>query len=194
MKMLRNILSWVVPILIAAALVFLVRTYGLEVVKVSGGSMEPNLADTERMIVVKPLPVKRLSVIVFDAYGEDPNAAKNTNYVKRVIGLPGDKVVSKNGYIYVNNRKIKQSFISKAERTTGTGNWTLSSLAKDHNWSYKGNAVPKGHYFVLGDHRSISEDGRAWGYVEADKIMGVVKVPFWQGTKEHRTNVNDLAS
>jgi len=99
MKTLRNILSWIVPIVVAAALVLLVRTYGVEVVKVSGGSMEPNLADTERMIVVKPLSVKRLSVIVFDAYGEDPNAAKNTNYVKRVIGMPGDKVVSKNGYI-----------------------------------------------------------------------------------------------
>ncbi|WP_125764370.1 signal peptidase I [Levilactobacillus mulengensis] len=194
MKVLRSVFSWIIPILIALILVVLVRTFLFEVVKVSGDSMEPNLVDKERMVVVKPLKLKRLSVIVFDAYGEDPAAAKNTNYVKRVIGLPGDKVVSQNGYIYVNNKKINQSFINQNERTTGTGDWTLSSLAQKGNWTYKGNRVPKGHYFVLGDHRSVSEDGRAWGYVSANKVMGVVKVPFWQGTTEHRTNVNSLAS
>ncbi|MFD1454305.1 signal peptidase I [Levilactobacillus lanxiensis] len=194
MKVLRSVFSWIIPILVALVLVVLVRTFLFEVVKVSGDSMEPNLVDQERMVVVKPLKLKRLSVIVFDAYGEDPAAAKNTNYVKRVIGLPGDKVVSQNGYIYVNNKKINQSFINQNERTTGTGDWTLSSLAQKGNWTYKGNRVPKGHYFVLGDHRSVSEDGRAWGYVSANKVMGVVKVPFWQGTTEHRTNVNSLAS
>ena len=194
MKVLRSVFSWIIPILVALILVVLVRTFLFEVVKVSGDSMEPNLVDKERMVVVKPLKLKRLSVIVFDAYGEDPAAAKNTNYVKRVIGLPGDKVVSQNGYIYVNNKKINQSFINQNERTTGTGDWTLSSLAQKGNWTYKGNRVPKGHYFVLGDHRSVSEDGRAWGYVSANKVMGVVKVPFWQGTESHRTNVNSLAS
>lgn len=194
MKVLRSVFSWIIPILVALVLVVLVRTFLFEVVKVSGDSMEPNLVDKERMVVVKPLKLKRLSVIVFDAYGEDPAAAKNTNYVKRVIGLPGDKVVSQNGYIYVNNKKINQSFINQNERTTGTGDWTLSSLAQKGNWTYKGNRVPKGHFFVLGDHRSVSEDGRAWGYVSANKVMGVVKVPFWQGTADHRTNVNSLAS
>ncbi|KRK96164.1 Signal peptidase I [Levilactobacillus acidifarinae DSM 19394] len=182
-----------VPIVVAVILVVLVRTYLFEVVRVSGDSMTPNLADKERMIVVKPLTVKQLSVIVFDAYGEDPNATPGTNYVKRVIGLPGDKVVSKNGYIYVNNRKINQSFISSTERTAGTGDWTLSELAKEHHWKYRGNAVPKGHYFVLGDHRSVSEDSRAWGYVDANKVMGVVKIPFWQTTVTYRHNVNALA-
>ena len=182
MKVLRNILSWVVPIVVAVVIVLLVRTYLFEVVKVSGGSMDPNLTTNERMVVIKPLKLKRLSVIVFDAYGEDPAAAPNTNYVKRVIGLPGDKVVSKNGYIYVNNQKINQPFISQA------------SLAKKNHWTYRGNTVPQGHYFVLGDHRSISEDSRAWGYVDANKVMGVVKVPFWTGTRQHRTNINTMAS
>lgn len=193
MKTLRSILSWVVPIAVAVILVVLVRSYLLEVVKVSGDSMTPNLADQERMLVVKPLSVKRLSVIVFDAHGEDPNAAPNTNYVKRVIGLPGDRIVSKNVTISINGHKLNQSFISASERTTGTGNWTLQSLAKQHHWAYKGKAVPKGHYFVLGDHRSVSEDSRAWGYVDANKVMGVVKIPFWQTTATYRHNINSLA-
>jgi len=130
MKTVRNILSWVLPIVVAVVVVILVRTYLFEVVKVSGDSMEPNLADQERMVVVKPLHVKRESVIVFDAYGEDPTAAKNTNYVKRVIGLPGDRVASVNGVLTVNGKKVDQSFISSEERTAGTGNWDLSYLGK----------------------------------------------------------------
>jgi len=193
MKTVRNILSWVLPIVVAVVVVILVRTYLFEVVKVSGDSMEPNLADQERMVVVKPLHVKRESVIVFDAYGEDPTAAKNTNYVKRVIGLPGDRVASLNGVLTVNGKKVDQSFISSEERTAGTGNWDLSYLAKPRNWAYKGNAVPKGHYFVLGDHRSVSEDSRAWGYVDAKKGMGIVKIPIWQSTATYRHNINGLA-
>lgn len=194
MKTIRSIFSWIIPIVVALVIVLLVRTYLFEVVKVSGDSMEPNLVNNERMLVVKPLSLKRLSVIVFDAYGEDPTASPNTNYVKRIIGLPGDKVTSRDGQIYVNGKAIKQSFISTAERTTGTGNWTLSSLAKQRNWQYQGNTVPKGHYFVLGDHRSVSEDSRAWGYVEAKKVIGVVKIPFWQSSATHRDNINALAN
>lgn len=193
MKALRNSLSWVVPILIAIVLVVLVRTYLFEVVRVSGDSMAPNLADQEHMAVIKPLAVKRLNVIVFDAYGEDPNATPGTNYVKRVIGLPGDTVSSQHGNLYVNHHKLNQSFINRSERTLGTGTWTLQQLAKKHHWREQGNVVPKGHYFVLGDHRSVSEDSRAWGYVKASKVMGVVKIPFWQSTATHRQRINDLA-
>jgi len=194
MRIARNFLGRVVPILIALVLVLLVRTYLFEIVKVSGGSMEPNLADQERMVVVKPLKIKRLSVIVFDAYGEDPNAQPGTNYVKRVIGLPGDQIASRNGNLYVNGHKLNQSFIDQSERAGGTGNWTLASLAQQHHWSTTTSVVPANHYFVLGDHRSVSEDGRAWGYVNANKVMGVVKVPFWQGTATHRENINSLAN
>ncbi|PTM24961.1 signal peptidase I [Lactobacillus sp. PFC-70] len=194
MKTFRNIMSWIVPILVALAAVFLIRTYLFEMVGVMGDSMQPNLENKERMMVIKPLQIKQNSVIVFDAYGEDPTAAKNTNYVKRVIGLPGDKVASHNGTLYINGKKVSQSYISEAERTSGTGNWTLSRLAKQRNWKYRGATVPKGKYFVLGDHRSVSEDSRYWGYVSAKKVMGVVKIPFWQSTKTYRTNVNSMAN
>lgn len=145
--------------------------------------------------MLKQAKVKHLSVIVFDAYGEDPSAKKGSDYVKRVIGLPGDSVSFKNNNIYVNNKKIDQSFISKSEATTGTGStsWTLSTLAKRYGWKTKGNVVPKGKYFVLGDHRSVSNDSRYWGYVDAKKVAGVVKVPFWTGTKTERTNINSLS-
>lgn len=134
MQRTKEIMSWIIPILIGLAIAGAIKAFVFTRVRVDGPSMEPNLTDQERVIAYKPAKVKHLSVIVFDAYGEDPSAKTHTNYVKRVIGLPGDRVVSKNGYIYVNNKKINQQFISKAEQTSGTGSWTLASLSKQNNW------------------------------------------------------------
>ncbi len=124
------------------------------------------------------------SVIVFDANGVDPQVATKTDYVKRVIGVPGDTVRSANGNIYVNGRKVNQNYINNTQRTSGTGNWTLKSISVQNNWLRDSGAtkVPKGQYFVLGDHRSVSNDGRYWGFVPKSKIDGVVKVPSWTGT------------
>ena len=104
----------------------------------------------------------------------------------------GDTVSSKNGNIYVNGKKINQDYISKSQRTTGTGNWTLRSISVQNSWLKNNGAtkVPKGEYFVLGDHRSVSNDGRYWGFVPKSKIDGVVKIPSWTGTKTTRENVN----
>ena len=194
MKAFKEIMSWIVPIVIGLAIALAIKSFVFTRVRVDGPSMQPNLQNNEKVFAWKMSKVKHLSVIVFDAYGEDPSAKAHTNYVKRVIGLPGDTVSSKNGYIYVNNKKIDQSFISKSERTSGTGNWTLKSLEKTQGWgSVKTGVVPKGKYFVLGDHRSVSNDSRYWGFVDKDKVVGVVKVPFWTSTKTRRANINDMA-
>ncbi|MCG4840806.1 signal peptidase I, partial [[Ruminococcus] torques] len=97
---------------------------------------------------------------------------------KRVIGLPGDTVEAKNGNLYVNGKKVDQSYISKSERSSGTGTWTLHSISQENSWVLHNGAykVPKGEYFVLGDHRSVSNDSRYWGFVPKSKIVGVVKV------------------
>ncbi|WP_203641528.1 signal peptidase I [Levilactobacillus andaensis] len=194
MKVLKEVMSWVIPIVIGLAIAFAIKAFVFTRVRVDGPSMEPNLQNDEKVVAFKQSKVKHLSVIVFDAHGEDPAAKTNTNYVKRVIGLPGDTVASKNGYIYVNNKKVKQSFISQSERTSGTGNWTLASLEKSNGWGNgKVTVVPKGKYFVLGDHRSVSNDSRYWGFVDKDKIVGVVKVPFWTSSKTRRANINNMA-
>ncbi|MGY5339425.1 signal peptidase I [Levilactobacillus spicheri] len=195
MQKTKEIMSWILPVLIGLAIALAIKAFVFTRVRVDGPSMEPNLMDAERILAFKPAKVKHLSVIVFDAYGEDPSAKTHTNYVKRVIGLPGDKVASKNGYIYVNNKKIKQSFISQTERTSGTGNWTLTTLAQQNGWGKgkKVTVVPKGKYFVLGDHRSVSNDSRYWGFVDQKKVLGVVKVPFWTSSKTKRHNVNSLS-
>jgi len=196
MKALKEVMSWIIPVIIGLAIAFAIKSFVFTRVRVDGPSMEPNLQNNEKVFAWKQASVKHLSVIVFDAHGEDPSAKPNTNYVKRVIGLPGDTVTSKNGYIYVNKKKINQGFISTSERTAGTGNWTLASLQKTQKWNDGKKittVVPKGKYFVLGDHRSVSNDSRYWGFVDKDKVLGVVKVPFWTSSKTRRANVNSLA-
>lgn len=198
LKNLKEILSWIVPVVIGLAIALALKQFVFTRVRVDGPSMEPNLNNNEKVFAWKMSKVKHLSVIVFDAHGEDPAAKPNTNYVKRVIGLPGDSVKSKNGYVYVNNKRIDQSFISTSERTSGTGNWTLAGLQRQNDWQGGNNGkiatvVPKGKYFVLGDHRSVSNDSRYWGFVDKDKVLGVVKVPFWASSKTKRVNINSLA-
>lgn len=192
MKSFRQVMSWVVPIVIGLLIALLIKQFFFQVVRVDGPSMQPNLQNNERVFCLKRSKIHRGSVVIFDANGVDPQVAVKTDYVKRVIGLPGDTVKSKNGNIYVNGKKIDQSYISTKQRNAGTGNWTLKSISVQNSWLKHNGAtkVPAGEYFVLGDHRSVSNDGRYWGFVPKSKIDGVVKVPSWTGTKVARQNVN----
>ncbi|WP_395319793.1 signal peptidase I [Fructilactobacillus frigidiflavus] len=209
MKTIKGILGWVLPVIIGLAIALLVKQFFFTVARVDGPSMEPNLINNERIMVWRQADIKRGSVVVFNAAGVDPQAAKNdglvkdilgtngTDYVKRVIAVPGDTVAFKDGAIYVNNHKIDQSYIGSDEQKTGSeynmqpGNWDLQSLSR--NWKQNQGAVkvPKGQYFVMGDHRSVSNDSRYWGFVPKDKIIGVVKTFPWDTTKQQRENIND---
>lgn len=202
-KILKEVLSWGLYV-IFLILAYLTFTHFVTTANVDGHSMDPNLHNGEKMLVLKQATVKRNSVIVFDANGEDPTANTTNYYVKRVIGIPGDKISYKDGKLYVNNKVSDQSYISKQELAVGTRyfddndkqikNWDIASLSKT-KWVYNQNqtVVPKGKYFVLGDNRSISNDSRYWGFVDKDKILGVVKLFPWSGTKTERHNINDLA-
>lgn len=190
----RFLRDWILPIVIGLLVALLVKTFLFQFVKVDGSSMQPNLQDSERVLVWKPMEVKRMSVIVFDAHGEDPAATEPVDYVKRVIGVPGDTISYKDGKLYVNDKLVPQKFIDEEQRTTGTGNWTLTSIANKYGWAKSPKKVPKDSYFVLGDHRSVSNDSRYWGFVKKSKVMGVVKVPFWSKNDQAKKNINKLAT
>jgi signal peptidase I, bacterial type len=197
MKALREIMSWIIPIVLGIAVAFAIKTYWFRFVRIDGTSMEPNLKNNEWVMVYNNDKIKRGSVIVFDAYGQDPEATAKKEYVKRVIGMPGDTVSAENGVIKVNNKVVDQSYIPDSEQkatniVNNVGNWSsLAALGSKMDWQRKISVtVPKGQYFVLGDHRSVSNDSRYWGFVTKDSVMGVVKVPFW-GSKSAQTNIND---
>lgn len=173
----------VVPIATGLAIAALVITFVFQIVKVDGTSMYPNLQNNEHVFVWKLGKVREDSVIVFDAYGVDknnPNVQKNTKYVKRVIGMPGDKIEYKNnGDLYVNGKYQPQGYISKEERTSGTLTLLLPEAKGVTLGTGKTFTVPNDSYFVLGDNRSDSNDSRYYGFVPKDKVIGIAKAPFW---------------
>ncbi len=129
-------------------------------VRVDGSSMEPTLNNGE-FILVNKLAYKigkpdRGDVIVF-YFPRDPNQ----EYIKRLVGLPGDVIRVGNGSVYVNGQKINEPYI--AADPAYTGEWT----------------VPLGHYFVLGDNRNNSYDSHNWGPVPADYVIGKATFVYW---------------
>ncbi|UQS84733.1 signal peptidase I [Apilactobacillus apisilvae] len=201
-KYVKEIFSTVIYILIIAVIYFVIQHF-FAMVTIDGDSMDPNLHNKERVYVTKQSKIRKNSVIVFDAHGEDPSRTVKTDYVKRVIGMPGDKIVFKDHQLYVNDKAIKQNYINKQQQQQGSEyklgsdvlkDWDIPTLSKTR-WVYNKTAtvVPKGEYFVMGDNRAISNDSRYWGFVKQDKILGVVHTfPFTtNSTASH--NINDLA-
>jgi len=184
--MIRFLKDWIIPIIIGSLIAFLIQTF-FGIANVNGHSMDPNLQNEERLIIAKKATIKRFDIIVFNAKDVDPNDKDNLSYVKRVIGLPGDKLTYlANGDLKINNKIIKQSFISKKAKTTDTltlvnadypNGFDLKTISEQQNWTkpMTSNKIPKGYYFVMGDNRKISNDGRYWGLVPKNKIMGVAK-------------------
>ncbi|MCM0582440.1 signal peptidase I [Weissella diestrammenae] len=197
MKAFKEVMSWIIPIVLGLIIAFAIREFWFTIVRVDGTSMEPNLVNNERVLVLRTDKVHRGSVVVFDAKGSDPEVTESKDYVKRVIALPGDTVSANNGVIKVNGKTVDQSFIPSSEQkatnaVNNVGNWdSLAELGQHMSWVKNNQSVkvPKGYYFVLGDHRSVSNDSRYWGFVPKNKLVGVVKVGFWTD-KDKKVAIN----
>ncbi|CAH1855134.1 signal peptidase I [Convivina intestini] len=191
--MVKNFLKgWggtILCMVIAVSAIWLLNAFVFSTVSISGTSMEPNLLNQQRVGVNHLATLKRGDAVVFDARQEDPRfkTGNSPYYVKRIIGIPGDTVEYRSGNLYVNNKKVNQDYISNDEKTQGTegdfgATWNLKTLSTTGLWQAKDqnkSTVPSGEYFVMGDHRSVSNDGRYFGFVDRNHIMGKVVVPFW---------------
>ncbi|MBJ7693290.1 signal peptidase I [Weissella confusa] len=179
----RNFLSGLWPIVVGLTIGLIRVNFVASPVTISGDSMQPNLQNNQIVMVNKQGEIKRGEVVVFNAYGVDPNATTpDEKYIKRIIGVPGDTVSDVNGVLRVNGKVVDQSFISENEQVATNnrvGDWTsLAELGQSQNWQGPiSGKVPAGYYFVLGDHRSISNDSRYWGFVPKNKISGTVWAP-----------------
>lgn len=164
--------KWLIEMIVLAVLLFagvqLIFHYVLAKDVVSGPSMETSFNDGDRLITYRLGKVKRGSVVVLDAPDEP-----GTLYIKRVIGLPGDTVEAKNNTLYVNGKKVNESYLS--EYQTGqdfTETFSLKSL-------FDVNKVPADSYFVMGDNRPVSKDSRRIGFIKKSAIKGVVRLRYW---------------
>ncbi len=147
-------------ILLTLVIFFLIR-FAVENYRVEGQSMEPNFHNTEYLLVNK-LSYKvghpqRNDVIIFHFPLDETK-----NYIKRVIGLPGEKVEIRNGQVYINDVLVPEEYpIAHA------------------TYSYGPTVVPPDEYFVLGDNRPESSDSHFWGFVPMRDIVGKAWISYW---------------
>lgn len=181
MSIMQKIFSYLVDgaqtIIIAAIAFFIVYVFLLRPYQVSGASMVPNFHDKEHVltsiITLRFEKPKRGDVIVFQAPNQEKEEFKK-DFIKRVIGLPGDIVFINDGFVYVNGKKLDETAYLKEEVKTYAG-----SFMKEGDPV----TVPQGHYIVLGDNRPFSSDSREWGFIKEEEIVGksfFVYLPFNQ--------------
>ncbi len=164
-KILWSFLEVVETLVIAVVAVFLVRNFIAQPFLVSGSSMEPSFSDGNYLLIdeltYRFRPPERGEVVVF-RYPLDRRAF----YIKRVIGLPGERVVIENGEVSVmkdgEELDLKEAYLP-VDVTRGSFDVTLSGS----------------EYFVMGDNRNFSFDSRSWGSLSGEDIVGVVRFRLW---------------
>jgi len=167
----RSAVAWVRDLTFSVLIAVVLIVFIYQPVKVEGTSMEPSLTDQERIFINKFTyelglgQIERGDTVVF-WYPGDPTKS----YIKRVIGLPGDRIRIESGQVFVNDRPLAEDYVPAEFRDTMS--WPLDARGQDRT-------VPRGEYFVLGDHRSQSSDSRAWGYVPREKIYGKAVFVYW---------------
>ncbi len=161
----RSAFAWVRDLAFSVVLAIVLIVFIYQPVKVEGTSMMPALTDQERIFINKFIyrfgigEIERGDLVVF-WFPRDPSKS----YIKRVIGLPGDHVEIRHGTVLVNGRPLAEDYVPEEYR--------------DHQ-SYPPEVVPPDNYFVLGDHRSSSNDSRSWGPVERRFIYGKAVFVYW---------------
>ncbi len=133
----------------------------------------PTLQDGNKLVVNKiGYQIGELhpfDVIVF-------HANKEEDYVKRIIGLPGDKIEYRDDYLYINGEKHEEPYLEKYRKEAFggrfTGDFTLYELTGSER-------VPEGKLFVLGDNRLGSRDSREFGFISIDEVVGKVNLRYW---------------
>lgn len=155
MKYIKELLPYIIVIIV----VILIRTFIVTPVRVNGHSMDPNLKNKEILLLKKyDHTYERFDIVVFNY--------KKEHLIKRVIGLPGDRVYYKDNKLFVNDKYIEEKFLPKSAKTY---DYVLEE------------EIPDGYYFVMGDNRTNSSDSRMIGLISEKDIEGTsdfVLFPF----------------
>ena len=154
---------------IAGAIFVIIYAFLFRPFQVNGQSMFPNFHDGQyvltNLIGLRLGGIERGDVVVFHAPEED-----DKDFIKRVIGLPGDSVAIKEGYVYVNNEKLDETTYLPTNLKTNSGQFMKEGEAQ---------IVPEGQYLVFGDNRDFSKDSREFGFITRDSIIGKSFIIYW---------------
>ena len=155
-------------VVFAIAIFLFIYLLVLQPHKIKGDSMQPNYPDGKFLLTDKLSyrfgQPKRGDVVVFEAPG-----AQGEEYIKRIIGLPGEKVSVKSGSVFIDGQKLNESYLNN-------NLYTSPGTFLSENQEVK---VPDDNFFVLGDNRSASSDSRAWGFIHKTKITGRAWIIYW---------------
>ena len=157
----KGILREIVETAVWTLVIFFLVRLAVQNFRIEMQSMEPNLHEGQSIIVSKLVyylhPPERGDIIVFHA-----PSSPGKDYIKRVIGLPGEEVEIREGQVYINGARLEETYITKP----GTRSWGPE-------------VVGEAEYFVLGDNRNNSNDSRNWGMLDGDAIVGKAWLSYW---------------
>jgi len=148
---------------LAIVILFIIVIFLAQPVRVEGTSMEPQLGDQERVFINKfsyrIFDIQRGDVVVFTFPGDS-----NKSFIKRVVGLPGETIKISGGNVYINNKLLSEPYVPQDYR----GSLTAEAVT-----------IPPDNYFVMGDHRTVSNDSRHWGTLHQKHIFGKAVLKYW---------------
>ncbi|WP_449536525.1 signal peptidase I [Ferdinandcohnia sp. Marseille-Q9671] len=166
----NEIWEWIKALFIAIILAIIIRTFLFTPAVVQGASMNPTLHDQDRMLVTKIGEPERFDIVVFQA-------TETKRYIKRVIGLPGDRIEYRDDTLFVNGKPYEEPYLDRYKQEVIDGPLTNSFTLLET--PVESEVVPEGHLFVLGDNRRNSMDSRHIGAVPMDKLIGTTNIVFW---------------
>ena len=172
---LRTLLSYVLVAAVAVAAALLVQAYLVKPYRIPSESMASTLKPADRVLVnrleYRLRDPRRGDIVVVDSH------AVGVVLIKRVIGLPGDTLSLKDGHVYVNGRRLLEPYV---RRVHGAAEATEPFTWEGHPWALeRPYTVPVGHYFLMGDNRTVSDDSRDWGPAPRSEIIGQAFFKYW---------------
>lgn len=169
----------IIVVLVAVVFAVVLRTFVVQTFFIPSGSMEPTLQIGDRILVNKLSydlhGVGRSDIVVFSRPADENCGGPEVNdLVKRVIGLPGETISVSGGYVYIDGRKLDESWLPASEQGVTKPGPAGPPYSLDHPYR-----IPSGDYFVMGDNRTDSCDSRFWGPISKSLIVGKVEMRVW---------------
>ncbi len=159
--------EWIKALAIAVILAAIIRYFFFAPIVVDGYSMMPTLHDKDRMLVNKIGYIvgspKRFDIVVF-------HATEDKDYIKRIIGLPGDHIEYMDDTLYINGQAYDEPYLAMYKQEVFDGPLTEPFIIEE---------VPEGHLFVMGDNRRYSRDSRHIGPVKIEEVLGKTNIVYW---------------
>jgi signal peptidase I len=164
-------------------LAFGIRSYVAEARYIPSGSMEPTLLINDRLIVEKVSyyfnTPNRGDIVVFNPTNRLKELGYKDAFIKRVVGVPGDRVEVIEGSVFVNSRQLSEPYVHQTENVSDPTSVETCQAEGERAFLAQMQTIPANHYLVLGDNRNNSYDGRCWGLVAKENLVGRASFRFW---------------